>query len=82
METKLVTPSVYAQGFITVQGKKKILIVNKRDRDVQLLLPGATRAAIEFVDQTTGLNPPSMADLISDRITLGGFAVAIVTLSN
>ena len=81
-ETKLDTSSVYAQGFITPQGKKKVLVVNKRDRVAQLLLPGATRARMEVVDQGTGFNPPSSSELTSEHLTLGGLAVAVVTLPN
>ena len=81
-ETKLETPAVYAEAFITPQGKRKILVVNKRDRLTQLLLPGATRAHMEVVDKDTGLNPPVSSDLTSAHFTLSGFAVAVITLSD
>jgi hypothetical protein len=81
-ETKLGTPFVYCQGFTTSQGKKKILIVNKRDLTAHLLLPGAIRGHIEVVDQGTGYNPPRSSDVDSEHLTLSGFAVAIVTLPN
>lgn len=81
-ETKLATSLVYAQGFITPQGKKKILVINKRDRTIQLLLPGCARAHMEVVDQNTGFNPASSSDLTSDRMALPGLAVAVVTLAN
>jgi hypothetical protein len=82
VETKLDSSSVYAQGFITVDGKKKILLVSKRDRVTQLLLPGAAQASLELVDQSTGFNPPSSTVLGSDHITLSAFAVAVVALPN
>jgi hypothetical protein len=81
-ETKIATSSVYAQGFITPQGKKRILLINKRDRVVQLLLPGGARAHVEVVDQDTGFNPASSSDLTSDRMALSGLGVAVVTLPN
>jgi hypothetical protein len=81
-ETKLDTSSVYAQGFVTQQGKRKVLVVNKRDRVAQLLLPGATRGHMELVDQGTGFNPPSSSELTSEHMTLPGLAVAVVTLPN
>jgi hypothetical protein len=81
-ETKLGTPSVYAQGFITLHGEKKVLLVNKRDRVAQLLLPGATRAHLEVVDQDTGFNQASSGNLVSDHLTLSAFGVAVVTLPN
>jgi len=81
-ETKLETPSVYAQAFITPQGKRKVLVVNKRDRVAQLLLPGATRAHMEVVDKDTGFNPPRPSDLTFAHLTLSGLAVAVVTISD
>ena len=82
-ETKVATwSSVYAQGFVTQHGKKKLLIVNQRNRDAQLLLPGAMRAHMEVVFQGTGLNPPVSSDLTSEHLTLPGLAVAVVTLPN
>lgn len=82
VETKVAASSVYAQGFITPQGKKRILLVNKRDRVAELLLPGSARAHMEVVDQDTGFNPASSRDLTSDRMSLRGLAVAVVTLPN
>jgi hypothetical protein len=81
-ETKLDTPSVYAQAFITPQGKRKVLVINKRDRVAQLLLPGVTRAHMEVVDKDTGFNPPESSELTSAHLTLSGLAVAVVTLSD
>ncbi len=81
-ETKLETPAVYAQAFITPHGKRKVLVVNKRDRVAQLLLPGAMRAHLVVVDKDTGLNPPNSSDLTSAHFTLSGLAVAVLTLSD
>ena len=79
-ETELAAPSVYAHGFITPKGKRRVLLVNKRDQVVQLVLPGASRAQIEVVDRNTRSDPPSLSNLTSERLSLAGFAVAIVTL--
>ena len=81
-ETKLVSPSVYALGFISPEGKKKVLLVNKRDRVAQLRLTGASRGRLEVVDQDTGFNPAASSILASDQVTLSGFAVAVVILPN
>ncbi len=81
-ETKIDTSAVYAQGFVTPQGKKKLLIVNKRDRVAQIQLPGAFGACMEVIDQATGLGPASLSNLTAERFVLSGFAVAVVTLSN
>jgi hypothetical protein len=81
-KTELATSAVYAQAFVTPQGKKKLLIINKRDRVAQIQLSGAIGAHMEVVDQATGLNPSSSSDLTSEHLALSGFAVAVVTLPN
>ncbi|MGA7687154.1 MAG: glycosyl hydrolase family 39 [Terriglobales bacterium] len=82
VDTKLATPSVYAQGFVTREGKKKLLIVNKRDRVTRVLVPGAIHSRMEIVDQGTGFNAPLPSELTSEYLTLPDFAVAVVTLAN
>ena len=49
---------LYARGFETPQGKRKILLVNKRDRSFEVSLPDAQGAKVEFLDQSTGFQPP------------------------
>jgi hypothetical protein len=80
VETKSESPYVYALGYITVDGKQKLLLVNKRDRDLELTLPQTARE-IQFVDQTTANQPPGKQDLNTDKVTLHGLGVAIVTLA-
>lgn len=71
---------VYAQGFITQSGVHKILLANERDREVSVSISGAAGGTEEFVDQTTGEQPPSSAHLSDGPFGLRGFGVAVVTL--
>ncbi|MGH9401859.1 MAG: GH39 family glycosyl hydrolase [Terriglobia bacterium] len=73
-------PYVYAQGFITRDGKREVLLANERNVSFSVTIPGAAGGAEEFVDQTTSEQPPASANLSSDTLTLGGFGVAVVTL--
>jgi hypothetical protein len=82
VETASTIPYVFAQGFVTHDGKRKLLLVNKRDRSFELFIPGSSRAEISYVDKTTGLQPPAMGQLTYDRTTLRGLAVAVVTFPN
>lgn len=72
----------YVQGLavVTKQGRRRMLLVNKRDRNFQLSILGATGGQLDCVDVTTGLQPPSTAKLTSDNLTLHGFSVAVLTL--
>jgi hypothetical protein len=73
------TPMVYALGFIGKQGEHEILLVNKRDHDIDLKLPQAAQK-VEYVDMSTKSDPPASKHLGSDKYTLGGYGVAVVTL--
>jgi len=79
-ETSASLPYVYAQGFIGTDGKRKILLVNKRDRPFEVLIPGSAGATEDYVDQTTGYQPPASVRLMGDTVHLRGLAVAVVTL--
>ncbi|MGI8960316.1 MAG: glycosyl hydrolase family 39 [Bryobacteraceae bacterium] len=79
VETKSDSPYVYALGYIDGDGKHKLLLVNKRDRDFELALPQAANE-IQFVDQTTANEPPGKQQLTTNKVTLRGLGVAIVTL--
>ena len=80
VETKLETPYAYALATIGKDGKRRVLLVSKRDRPFELSVPGASGGEIQFVDQGTALKPPASAKLDSDVVKLTGFEVAVVTL--
>jgi hypothetical protein len=69
------------QAFVSASGEQKLLIVNKRDREFEINLPGAAGGKIEVIDQTTGSKPPSPAAVRGSAFKLGGFGVAVVTLT-
>jgi hypothetical protein len=73
------THAVYALGFIGTSGEHKLLLVNKRDRDMELTLPQSGKK-VEFVDQTTKSNPPQSRALNESKYVLGALGVAVVTL--
>jgi hypothetical protein len=80
VRTNIATPSVYSLGFVTHDGKRKLLLVNKRMWTVVASVPGASRGQLEVVDQRTGFQPPAASQLGTDDVTLAGLAVAVVTL--
>lgn len=81
VETQGKTSEVYAQGFLTRDGKRKILLINKRDRPAEISLPRTTGAQEQYVNQQTAFNPPGAGRLVRDSLTLAGFEVAVVILS-
>ena len=71
---------VHAQGYLTRDGRRRLLLVSKRDRPMEIVVAGASGAQIETVDQTTGPRPAASRTLDGEKITLNGLAVAVVTL--
>ena len=73
------TPYIYALGFITRDGSRKILLVNKRNRDFDLTMPAPAKQ-IERVNQITKGNPPATETPTGEKVQLHGLEVAVVTL--
>ena len=83
IETKRDDPSnpyVYSLAFATHDGKKRVLLVNKRDRPFEISIAGAAGGSEQYVDQTTAFQPPTTAKLAGEKVTLGGYSVAVITL--
>jgi len=71
---------VYAQAFITQNGKHKILVVNERYSNSEISLPGVRGGREEYVDQTTGSQPPASVRFDGGKLVLSGYRVAVLTL--
>jgi len=82
VRSRVSSPYVYSMAVIGKQGQHRVLLINKRDRQTIVTVPGAKGGAEQFVDQTTAFNPPGSIDISSDSITLGGYCVASITLPN
>ena len=70
--------SVTAQAFLGPGGERKLLLINRRQREFTVELPSAAR--VETVDLATGSNPPAVSSN-TGSFTLGGFGVAAVALA-
>jgi hypothetical protein len=80
VETSVDNRYVYALGAVKPDGQRRLLLVNKRNRPFEITVSGASGGRMDRVDQTTALQPPASTKLTGDKLTLGGFAVAVVTL--
>jgi hypothetical protein len=80
VESESKAGTILTQGYVTRGGERKVLIVNKRDREIHLAMPEAKGGILEVVDQVTGSNSPSSNKIEGENFKLGGLAVAIVTL--
>ena len=73
------SPYIYALGLIGRSGEHKLLLINKRNRDIDLKLDRRVKT-IEFVNQDTKGDPPKKENGTGDSVKLKGFEVAAVTL--
>src|ERR1700687_992700 len=71
-------PYVYASAVVTKEGKRKMLLVNKHNGNLELTIAGASGGQLEYVDVTTGFQPPTSIKVTSDDLTLHGFSVAVL----
>jgi len=80
METKFSRYSeADGQAFVTEAGRK-LLLLNRRDRSVEVTLPGgATPHTVAMVDGNTGNNAPRVTQEGSDVLKLNPFSVAVVS---
>jgi len=61
-------------------GSRKLLLVSKRDRVINLTLSGFSGATVSVVDKTTAGGKPRLETLDGETYCMPGFAVAIVTI--
>jgi hypothetical protein len=72
--------SIDYQAFVTKKGKR-ILLINKRDKEIQITLPAEEKTGmVRSVDITTRENPPASVQLTGNTFTLKPFSVSVVEL--
>ncbi len=74
------SPFVYSLAVVGKDGKKRVLLVNKRDRVMKVTVSGASGGDETYADQTTGAQPPATLKLSSDEVVLNGYSVSAVAL--
>jgi hypothetical protein len=71
---------VYGMAVVTPEQYKRVLLVNKRDRPIKVVIPGASGGKQIYADQTTGFESAATTRLSSDEVLLNGYSVSSVTL--
>jgi hypothetical protein len=62
------------------RGRKRVLLVNKSEHSREVQLPGAGGGQLEYVDETTGVGPPTKVQVSSNPFTMNSCSVAALTL--
>lgn len=78
VETKLDSKDMSAQAFVTPAGRK-LLLVNKRNRELAVTLPDADKASARAVDSESGEQPARNAPIAAGIVKLEPFAVTVVS---
>jgi hypothetical protein len=78
VQTSGSTRDLAAQAYVTPAGRK-LLLVNKRNRELVVKLPDAGKATALSVDPETGDNPARAVQLTAGTIKLEPFAVTVVS---
>jgi hypothetical protein len=78
VETSIGTRDLEAQAFLTPAGRR-LLLVNKRNRAVQVALPNAEKATALTVDEQSGEDPARAVAPANGMIELAPFAVTVVS---
>jgi hypothetical protein len=73
-------PWLEVQGFVSRSRKHKTLLINTRERRINITIPSIAGAQVDYVDTTTGWGPPATARVLRDEITLTPYAVEALTL--
>jgi hypothetical protein len=73
-------PYLYASAIVTKQSKRRLLLVNRHNGNLDVSIPGASGGQLDYVDVSTGSQGPGSIRLTSDNLTVHGFSVAVLTL--
>jgi len=78
--TEAKSSSVLAQAFVAADGKRKILLINKRDRSLRIMIPGSRKGSESHVDIKTSNGISVPVQIQSEELELGPFSVAVLEL--
>ena len=70
--------NVFSQAFVGRNGRRWVLIINKRFTTVEVSLPGCTSGRMQIINEASGFGPATEVALTSSTITLSPFAIAVV----
>lgn len=80
VETPFGSSDVAVMPVVTGSGKRRILLINKREAATTIKVPDALGGQLEFVDLTTDAKGSASRQLTATEVALGGYSVAVLTL--
>lgn len=80
VETKQFSSDVFVQAYVSAGGQRKLLLINKRDQDIPVQLPGAAGKVARCVDLTTSAEAAAMVTVPTGGFVLRPFSVMVVQM--
>ncbi len=70
--------NVFSQAFVGKNGRRWVLIVNKRFANVDVSLSGSAGGRMQIINEASGFGPATEVTLTSNTITMTPFAIAVI----
>ncbi len=70
--------NIFSQAFVGRNGRRWVLIVNKRYANVDVSLSGCTGSRMQIINEASGFGPATEVTLTSNTITMTPFAIAVI----
>jgi hypothetical protein len=70
--------NIFSQAFVGKNGRRWVLIVNKRYANVDVSLAGCTGGRMQVINEASGFGPATEVTLTSNTITMAPYAIAVV----
>jgi hypothetical protein len=70
--------NIFSQAFVGKNGRRWVLIINKRYANVDVSLSGCSGGRMQIINEASGFGPPTEVTLTSNQITLDPFAIAVI----
>ena len=70
--------NVFSQAFVGRNGRRWVLIINKRFASIDVSLSGCEGGRMQIINEASGFGPATEVTLTSSTITLSPFAIAVV----
>jgi hypothetical protein len=70
--------NIFSQAFVGKNGRRWVLIINKRYANVDVTLPESTGGRMQIINEASGFGPATEIALTSNNITLTPYAIAVI----
>jgi hypothetical protein len=70
--------NVFSQAFVGKNGRRWVLIINKRYANVDVSLSGCSGGRMQIINEASGFGPATEITLTSNTITMTPYAIGVI----